>query len=155
METAALAMEPDSHGLTVRPFLAGSRSPDYRPHLRGAIAGLSLSTTPAHVLRAMLEAVGYQFALVIRELERVADLEEIVASGGGLERSTGWAQILADILGRPITVSGEYELTSRGAAAVAFEQLGVMNVTDLEPSRAALLNPDPRRHLVYARALRR
>ena len=155
VEAAALGMEPDSHGLTVLPFLGGTRSPDYLPHARGAVAGLSFSTTPAHVLRAMLEGIGYRFALVIGELERVANFSEVVASGGGLERSTGWTQILADILGRPITLSGERELTSRGAAALALERLGVLNVTGLQPPRAAVLHPDTRRHLVYRRAIRR
>ena len=36
-----------------------------------------------------------------------------------------WLQILADVLGRPIEVSGEPEGSARGAAVVALERLGV------------------------------
>jgi gluconokinase len=36
-----------------------------------------------------------------------------------------WLQILADVLGRPVEVSGEAEGSARGAAVVALERLGV------------------------------
>ncbi len=40
-------LPPDGHGLTVLPFWASERSPGYRSDARGAIVGLSLSTTSA------------------------------------------------------------------------------------------------------------
>lgn len=155
VERQALAMGPDSHGLTVLPFLAGMRSPDYVPEARGAIDGLVLGTTPAHVLRAGLEAVAYRFALLVRELESVLRVEEIVAAGGALERSSGWAQIIADVLGRPLTLSAVEELTARGAAAIALETIGALDASRLDPPRGGEVRPDPEHHAVYVRGLRR
>ena len=155
LDARALSMPPDGHGLTVLPFLAGMRSPHYDAAARGTIDGLSLATTPAHILRAGLEAVGYRFATLLHELEAAVAVDEIVAAGGALERSRGWAQIIADILGRPLTLSAAAELTSRGAAAMAFEQLRLLDAGALKPPRGGIVRPDPARHLTYARGFRR
>src|SRR6266851_3299800 len=50
-ERAAGALPPDSHGLTVLPFWAGERSPNWRGDARAVIAGLSLATQPVQMLR--------------------------------------------------------------------------------------------------------
>jgi gluconokinase len=148
-EARALAMPPASHGLTMLPFLAGTRSPDYRPNARGVIAGLSLATTPEHVLRAALEAIAYRFGVVYEELKDVTRVREIVAAGGALERSSGWAQIVADVLGRRISLCAARELTSRGAAAVGFEHLGLLVLGHLAPPRSSELVPNTRHHQLY------
>src|SRR5262249_58837100 len=53
---------PDREGLTALPFLAGERSPGWRPEARAAIAGLSLDTGAVDVTRAFLEAVAFRLA---------------------------------------------------------------------------------------------
>ena len=50
----------------------------------------------------------------------------VVASGGAIGRSRAWARMLADALGRPVHASAEREATSRGAALLALEALGVL-----------------------------
>src|SRR6202035_4109439 len=47
------------HGLTALPFLAGERSPGWRPDARAALAGLSLDTGAGAIMRALLEAVAF------------------------------------------------------------------------------------------------
>src|SRR5262249_58182238 len=64
VERELAAMEPDAHGLTLLPFLAGERSPGWVAHARGAIAGLRLDTRPPQVLRAAMEAVALRFELI-------------------------------------------------------------------------------------------
>ncbi|MCS6861017.1 MAG: gluconokinase [Abditibacteriales bacterium] len=136
LETRLSQMPPDAHGLTVLPFLAGERSPDWRGDARAAIAGLSWNTEPIHILRAGLEAVAYRFAL-IRELLRDeafggrmkgsrADVQpsSIIATGGALLHSPTWMQMMADVLGEPVVESREAEASSRGAALLALEALG-------------------------------
>lgn len=148
-EQQALRLAPLSHGLTMLPYLAGTRSPDYRPDARGTIHGLSLATTPAHVLRAALESVAYGFADLHAELRAVARITEIVAAGGALERSREWAQIVADVLGRPLSLCAVRELTSRGAAAVGFERLGMLELDRLTPPRGAEVVPNRYHHRLY------
>jgi len=65
-----------------------------------------------------------------------------------------WVQILADVLGRPISLPSEGELTSRGAAIVALEILGRAD-TVAPPRIARTLTPDHRAHAVYLKAAER
>ena len=149
IQRLADAMPPDAHGLTVLPFLAGTRSPDYLVDARGAIHGLTLATRPEHLLRAGMEAIAYRFAAVFGEMRRAVKVREIVAAGGGLERSEAWTQILADVLGRPIRLCAASELTSRGTAAIAFEQLGMMAVASIPLPAGRIVEPDAARGRIY------
>lgn len=164
VERAIADVPPDGHGLTILPFLAGERAPGWRGDRRGAIVGLSLDTTPAGLARAMLEAVAFRVALVYELLGPSAAREHaVVASGGALARSRVWIQIIADVLGRPVTVSSEEEATSRGAALLALSALA--GRPDLPAARAApgagavvpanVVQPDMPRHARYRTALER
>jgi gluconokinase len=152
LDAKAAALAPAAHRLTMVPLLAGSRSPDYFTRATGTIRGLTLATRPEHVLRAAMESIAYDFARILRDLTRVADFQEIVAAGGALERSAVWAQMLADVFDRPLLLCRERELTSRGAAALGLEALGVLKLDDLQPPRARRLTPNRARHLAYAPA---
>ena len=52
------------------------------------------------------------------------EVREIVAAGHALVVDPDWVQILADVLERPLTLSGVDEASARGAAVVALERLG-------------------------------
>ena len=58
-------------------------------------------------------------------LDAIGGLESVVATGHALLANDAWLQILADVLGRPVEVSGVPEASARGAAAIAFERVGV------------------------------
>ncbi|MGZ4390368.1 MAG: gluconokinase, partial [Gaiellaceae bacterium] len=113
---------PAAHGLTFLPFLGGERSLGWDPHRRGLVDGLSFTTTPADIAQAALEGVAYRLAEV---LAAIGGLAAIVATGGGLLANPAWLQILADVVGRPVEVSGEAEGSARGAALVGLERLGL------------------------------
>ncbi len=150
-------MEPDAHGLTVLPFLAGERSPGYAAHARGAVLGLTLATSPLEIVRAGMEAIALRFSLVHEILrQEVPEARQIVATGGALLRSPAWVQIMADALGQPVVASGEREGSSRGAALLALVHLGA--IASLEAAPAALgrvYEADPRRHARYVEAQER
>jgi gluconokinase len=112
---------PDAHGLTFLPLLGGERSPGWNGRARGAIRGLTFDTTPDELLQAGLEGVALRFAEVA---ELVGPVEEVVATGSALLRNTAWTQIVADALGRPLTLSPVEDASARGAAVVALEWLG-------------------------------
>lgn len=113
--------DPESHGLTFLALLGGERSPGWHQHARGAIQGMTFATTPLDIRQAALEGVAFTFAAVA---ELMPEVEEVVATGGALLKEDGWLQIMADGLGRAITVSGVKEASLRGAAVVALERLG-------------------------------
>jgi gluconokinase len=156
-EAEVAAMEPDAHGLTVLPFLAGERSPGWVAAARAAVVGLSLATRPMDILRAGLETVAYRFALIHERLrEACPGLQEVVATGGALLASPAWTGIIADVLGVPLTPSTETEGSSRGAALLASEALGLIPSLAAAPAGTGPpVQPDPARHARYRSGLAR
>jgi gluconokinase len=155
-ERLLAGMEPDAHGLTFLPILAGERGPSWADEANGTIAGLSMSNTPVEILRAAMEAVALRFALIAEIIESASPGEkEVIATGGGLLGSPTWTGIMADALGRPVTISAVQEASSRGAALLALERLGELEIEEAEAPLGDTLEPDPERHEIYREALAR
>lgn len=148
VDTGGLAERPAAaHGLTFLPFLGGERSLGWDASRRGLVHGLSFATTPEDIAQAALEGVAYRLADV---LAAIGGLDSVVATGAGLLANPGWVQVLADVLGRPVEVSGEPEGSARGAAMLAFERLG-LNVPEAPVER--VVEPRPDRHEIHLVAL--
>jgi gluconokinase len=144
-----LDRSPDDHGLVFLPFLGGERSTGWDPDAKGAISGLTFDTTPLDIRQAALEGVALRFAAIA---ERMPEIDEVVATGGGLLKDPEWIQIMADALGRPVVTSGVAEASLRGAAVATFERLG------LEAADASLgdvFHPREERAEAYRSALKR
>jgi gluconokinase len=141
----------------VLPFLAGERSPYYNGAARGAIVGLSLDTTAAEILRALIEAVCYRLGLMYRILSGAfPEAEQVIGSGAALLQNATLGQILADVMGKPLVMSEEAEATSRGAALIALEQLRAIPSWQAAPAAfGATIQPDMAAHRVYQAAIER
>lgn len=113
---------PGANGVTALPFLsgAGERAPFVEPAARGRLDGLTLAHTRADTVRAMCEAIGY----AARHCLEAAGLTGTLAACGGGTRSGPWAQLFADILGRPVRIPVETEVGALGAVRVARRFLG-------------------------------
>jgi gluconokinase len=152
-EELLAGMEPDSHGITFLPLLAGERGPGWADQANGTIAGLSMSNTPVEILRAAMEAVALRFSLISEVIESASPGEkEVVATGGGLLHSPTWTGIMADALGKPVIASGVQEASSRGASLLALEKLGILEIEDAEAPLGETFEPDPERHEIYREA---
>ena len=154
---AIAAAPPDGHGLTVLPFLAGERSPNYNARARAAITGLGLDTTAPEIARAFLEAISYRLALMYRIIAAdYPEAREIIISGSALLNNPTWMRMLADVLGMPLTVSDEAEATSRGAALIALEQLGAIpSWSDVPVALGKTVAPNMEAHRIYQAAIER
>lgn len=119
-----------AHGLTFLPFLAGERSTGYDESATGAVLGLRSHTDSIDILQAAMESVAYRFAEIFDQLNRVVKINKIIASGGALRDSPVWTQIIADVLGRDLTMSGAKESSTRGAVLLALECMGKIELTD-------------------------
>lgn len=149
LQQAVGAIEPDSHGLTILPFLAGERAPGWNANAQAVFMGMTFDTRPEHLVRAALEAVAYRFYQILRRLQPLLpDDAQFIANGAGLINSPVWMQIMADVLGAPVYGSGEAEATIRGTALLA---MGV----DLPPSLGDGCQPDADHHAIYQRAVER
>lgn len=127
LENQLLTMRPDGHGLTVLPFLAGERSPNWNPRAQAVTVGGTLDTTPEDLVQANLEAIAYRFGAVYEIMQRsLPPVHSIIASGAGLIHSPAWMQIMADVLGQQLTASAVGEATGRGAALLVLEAMGVI-----------------------------
>jgi glycerol kinase len=107
---------PSSEGVYFVPALTGLGSPHWDPDARGLLCGLTRGTGRAHLARAALEAIAFQ----------VRDVVDAVPGGVSALRADGGAtangflmQFQADLLGLPVEVAGEQEMTAIGAAALA------------------------------------
>ncbi len=157
LKQAAAALPPDSHGLTMLPFWAGERSPNWRGDARAVITGLSLGTHPAQMLRAAMEAITYQLVTVASAMQRVVNRpESVIATGGQLINSPAWSQMLADALNLRVMTSPEPEASSRGAALLVLHSLGRLpRLWSSSPGRGRIFRPRARVHAIYERARRR
>src|SRR5690606_29821604 len=129
---------PAGHGITFLPFVAGERSTGYHENAAGAVIGLRTAHDAVDVVQAALESVAYRFAEIFDELKSCYRIKEIVASGGALRESPVWTQIIADVLGRDMTLPDTREASSRGAVLLALETIGkIEKLETLESPKGA------------------
>jgi glycerol kinase len=173
-DSEALARSvPDSGGVVFVPALTGLGAPDWDPHARGAIFGLTRGTTAAHLARATLEAIAFEVRDVIdvmtAEMAAVgAATTGAAATGARSLRVDGGAtgndllmQIQADQLQVPVERPTVAETTGLGAAFLAGLATGVWS----SPAELASTwrldrrfvpgTPDDAAHLRWREAVRR
>ena len=159
---AQIAAASPDHGLLVLPFLAGERSPLWNARARFTLEGAGLDTTPIQIGRAALEGAALRFKAVadaLRGAMREAGLSparDIIYSGGALDASPAWAQIMADCIGAPLVESHEKEASARGATLLALEALGrIGNIADLPAERGQTIVPNPTTQAHFEQTLTR
>ena len=151
LETALAQLPPGASGLAFLPLISGERSPGWISEARGVIMGLSIATTPLDLLRAGMEGVACRIALVYQLLRlALPGNAEIIATGGAIQNSPVWQQILADALNRPVRLSQVPETSTRGAVLLALEALGVIQDSSDLPDHSVLAAlPNPDNHVRY------
>jgi gluconokinase len=154
IEQQLAALPSAQHGLTILPLFAGERSTGWRPDARAAIAGLGANTSPIEILQAALESVALRFRNVFELMESsIGAPRDIVASGSALLHSPVWAQMMADTLSHAIIQCVEPEATSRGAALMALERLGV--IRNAAARYGAVIRPIEKNGILYMAELER
>jgi len=126
-ETDSLATQvPDNHGIYMVPAFVGLGAPHWDPDARGAIYGLTLSASGAHLARAALEAVAYQTLDLIEAMKADgASSPAEIRLDGGMAANAWLCQFLADILQVPVERPRNLETTALGAAFHAGLATGV------------------------------
>jgi glycerol kinase len=119
-ESEAMARSvADSAGVSIVPAFTGLGAPHWDSDARGAILGLTLGSTRAHIVRAALEAVANQSF----ELQRAFAADGVDWSSlridGGMAANGFLAQDLADLLCLDVERPANVETSALGAAMLA------------------------------------
>lgn len=149
LDASAGGVEPGADGLLFLPWLTGSWAPGANSAARGGFLGMTLSTTRAHLVRATLEGIAYQLRWLLPFIGSLTtrDHTEIFLCGGGA-LSDVWAQILADVCNLPVRQLARPRLVNcRGAAALAFLRLGLLELDGIRGWPDARATYEPRREL--------
>jgi xylulokinase len=153
LDAEASTIRPGADGVIFLPYLQGERTPHRDASMRGAMLGLSLAHTRAHMTRAVLE--GVCFALndslsILRELG--LSPQSLLLTGGGA-RSALLRRLQSEIFGVGVTTVDREEGPAYGAALLA--AVGVGAFPDLATAaartltRAAVSHPDAPAVLAY------
>jgi xylulokinase len=134
-ELTALAATspPGANDVRFTPWLAGERSPVGNKQLRGGFTNLSLTTTTADLIRAVLEGVAANSAWLLGYVEKFTGrrLSPLRLLGGGAQ-SSEWCQIYADVLARDVEQVPEPMVAQlRGAALLAAIAMGRHTLADV------------------------
>ena len=129
------------------PYLMGERSPINDVNARGTFAGITMDTTRADLVQAVLEGV----AFAIRDSFEVARSLGVVISRsklcGGGSRSPLWRTIFANVLGIPLDLVATEQGPGYGAAMLAMVGCGrfasVRQAADALVHVAETVEPDP------------
>ncbi|WP_419729617.1 FGGY-family carbohydrate kinase [Lichenicola sp.] len=138
----AARLEPGADGLLVLDHFQGNRTPYTDPLSRGAITGLSLHHTAAHLFRAMLEGIGFGTRAIIDRMAEAGCGAAEITAGGGATRSPLWLQIHADTSGLPVVVPEVAEAPSLGAAVLAAHGAG--HFASIDDGISAMVRPGRR-----------
>ena len=119
LDDEAARIPPGSEGLVALETFQGSRTPMTDARARGALIGLTLSHTRAHIWRALMEAVCLGTRACIEGLSKAGhNCKEIVIAGGAT-RSPLWLQMHSDVTGKPVVVCENTDAPLLGCAILA------------------------------------
>ena len=119
-----------SEGLLMLPYLLSERAPHWSTVARGAYVGLTRHHGRGHLVRAALEGVCLQLAVVLASVRDAGNEVDEIRATGGFARSDLWRQMLADALGMPIGFPAGHEGSAFGAALLAMDALGMVDGLD-------------------------
>jgi ribulokinase len=159
LDAEAAQVPLGSEGLIVLDYFQGNRTPHTDSAARGAIWGLSLQSSRAHVFRALMEGVAYGLRDILETFARNDFAVSRVIASGGATRSPLFMQIYADVLGMPLYITRFPEATMLGSAVVAATGAGAYpNLVQAAHNMVEVIDayqPDLQRHAEYAFFMRK
>ena len=152
-------LSPCSSSLLTLDYWMGNRTPYRDAKLRGVIMGLSLFHDRAYMYRSAMESVALGSQNVVDSFETQGiPLDHVVVAGGILNNRV-WLKTLVDVLGRPVHLTVDANLSILAGAIAGTVALGLFPTLE-KASKAIVkydqvLEPDKNRHKLYAEALER
>jgi len=115
------ASVPDSDGVIFVPAFTGLLAPWWAPNARACIMGISLSTTKAHIVRALFSSICFQTKDVLEAVKSDSGVDEFecLFVDGGAATNNFLLQMQANALGIPVSRPNNTDTTALGAALAA------------------------------------
>jgi len=134
LENALAHTAPGAGGTIFLPWLGGSLAPSANPNMRGGFINVSLETHRVELVRSVTEGVAHNLAWLLPHVEAfTGDQIDDFVFVGGAARSSGWCQVLADVLDRPITPAADPDTAvARAVARLALARRGDLSRTDVD-----------------------
>ena len=159
LDEMAVAAGVGAGGVLFHPYLNGELTPYADPRLSGSFVGVRAAHGKGHFARAVLEGVAFSLRDSLAVIERLGiphDGHAVIIGGGAA--SPLWRQIVADVLGLPLTEK-ECSDSSFGSAMLAAVAAGAF-ASPAEALRCCSAvrshtEPNPENADAYARAYRR
>jgi L-ribulokinase len=144
------------HGLIALDWHSGNRSVLVDHDLSGVLVGLTLSTRPEEIYRALLEATAFGTRTIIEAFETSGVPVRELVIAGGLMRNPLLMQIYSDVTRLPLSVIGSKQGPALGSAmhaAVAAGAYPDIRAAALAMGKVhpAVYTPDPERAAAYDR----
>jgi L-ribulokinase len=155
LDEEALKLQPGESGLLALDWNNGNRTILVDQRLTGLLVGQTLSSTPAEVYRALVEATAFGALTIINRMEEYGvKISQIVNCGGIAEKSPLTMQIYADVTGRPMKLSRSAQTCALGSAIAAAVIAGAhkdyasaqKKMTGLKPK---VYKPNAKNYAVY------
>ncbi|MEO0565662.1 MAG: FGGY-family carbohydrate kinase, partial [Chloroflexota bacterium] len=156
MNAIAEGSPAGSNNLLFLPYLAGERSPRWNPNARAAFIGLTMRHTRADMIRAVMEGVALNLAVVVEAFHNQGEtFDSIRAIGGGISGRV-WAGIMADIYNVPMErLNIPEQATSMGAAVTGGVGVGLYPDFSIALKMNAIsdtIDPNPANRGIYEKA---
>jgi sugar (pentulose or hexulose) kinase len=116
------------HPLVFLPYMAGQRAPLWNDFTSGVVLGVTPGTERRHLARMFLESVALAARHVFDEL--CATRPARAALTGGITNNRAWSQLVADVTGIRLSLRGQAEVSTLGAAVLAGMGGGVFRNVD-------------------------
>ncbi len=117
LRSKAEVQKPGESGLLALDWWNGNRSVLVDVDLTGMLIGMTLTTKPEEIYRALIEATAYGTREIIENYRRNGvPVEEFYASGGISQKDPMTMQIYADVLKMPVKIAGSMQGPALGSA---------------------------------------
>jgi xylulokinase len=154
LDAEAASVPRGAEGVTFLPYLQGERTPHRDAAARGAILGLSLAHTRAHLTRAVLEGITFALRDSVTILQGLGLAPSHLLLTGGGAKSALLRRLQGEIFGLPVTTVNREEGPAYGAALLAAVGAGAFPdlraAVEATLTRAPLEVPEPSAHEAYA-----
>ena len=150
----AAQIPPGSEDLLFLPHFSGRVCPN-DTRVRGSYINLSWNHKTAHLYRAILEGIAYEYGVytdIIRELSPDLALERIISIGGG-SKSRLFGQIKSDVLGVPVSTIQRADTAALGCSVLAGYGVGLYDSLTEQVQRSSTIcntiQPNPELYTFY------